>query len=95
VSLAADARAALLGGPARTIRQCERYLTTPWFFRYEVDASQLGFVLKRLEDLYQARGDQQKATEARNRLLTLWRRADAELQPILADIRTRLTPPQR
>jgi eukaryotic-like serine/threonine-protein kinase len=81
------------GNAAAAIGAYERYLTTPWFFRYEVDASQLGFVLKRLGELYEARGDHQKAAEVRTRLLALWHRADAELQPLLADVRTRVTPP--
>ena len=81
------------GNAAAAIGAYERYLTTPWFFRYEVDASQLGFVLKRLGELYEARGDHQKAAEVRTRLLALWHRTDAELQPLLADVRTRVTPP--
>jgi tetratricopeptide (TPR) repeat protein len=83
------------GNTGAAIGTYERYLTTPWFFRYEVDASQIGFVLKRLGELYEARGDHQKAAEVRTRLLALWRRADAELQPLLADVRTRVTPPAR
>ncbi len=83
------------GNPAAAIAAYERYLATPWFFRYEVDASELGFVFKRLGELYDARGDHPKAAEARTRVLALWRRADAELQPILADIRTRLAEPRR
>jgi tetratricopeptide (TPR) repeat protein len=83
------------GNTVAAIGAYERYLTTPWFFRYEVDASQLGFVLKRLGELYDARGDRQKAADVRKRLLVLWRRSDAELQPVLADIRTRLTLPDR
>jgi DNA-binding SARP family transcriptional activator len=82
------------GNPDAAIGAYERYLTTPWFFRYEVDPRQLGFVLKRLGELYEARGDQHKSSEARTRLLALWRRADAELQPILADIRTQVAPPK-
>jgi hypothetical protein len=50
-------------------------------------------VLRRLGELYEARGDDLKAAEVRTRLLALWRRADAELQPTLADIRTRLGSP--
>jgi tetratricopeptide (TPR) repeat protein len=83
------------GDTEAAIAAQERYLTTPWFFRYEVDASRLGFALQRLGELYDARGDHREAADARSRLLALWRRADAELQPILADIRTRLAPPQR
>jgi DNA-binding SARP family transcriptional activator/tetratricopeptide (TPR) repeat protein len=83
------------GNTAGAIETYERYLSTPWFFRYEVDAYELGPALRRLAELYDARGDRVKAAEVRTRLLALWRRADAELQPVLADVRTRLTPPDR
>ena len=83
------------GDAAGAIDTYERYLSTPWFFRYEVDAYELGPALRRLAELYDARDEPSKARETRTRLLALWRRADAELQPVLADVRTRLTPPDR
>jgi tetratricopeptide (TPR) repeat protein len=83
------------GNAGAAIDTYERYLATPWLFRYEIDAVELGFVLKRLAELYDAQGDRSKAQETRTRLLALWRRADAELQPALVDIRTRLVPPAR
>ena len=63
----------------------ERYLTTPWFFRYETDAVELGWAMKRLAELYAARGEPAKADAVRGRLLQLWRRADPELQGITTD----------
>jgi len=60
----------------------ERYLTTPWLWRYETDAVELGWAMKRLAELYDARGDAVKATAMRGRLLQLWRRADPELQGV-------------
>jgi len=83
------------GNAADAIAAYERYLATPWFFRYEVDAVDLGLAMKRLAELYEGRGDTRKADEVRGRLLALWRRADAELQPVLADVRTRVTEPAR
>ncbi|HET8625149.1 MAG TPA: BTAD domain-containing putative transcriptional regulator [Gemmatimonadales bacterium] len=83
------------GNTAGAIETYERYLVTPWIFRYEVDSYELGPALLRLAALYEARGDRNKAREARTRLLALWRRADAELQPALADVRTRVTGPDR
>jgi hypothetical protein len=47
--------------------------------------------MKRLAELYDARGEPAKAAAARSRLLQLWRRADAELQPVLTEARTHLT----
>jgi hypothetical protein len=51
--------------------------------------------MQRLGELYEAGGDARKAADVRGRLLALWRRADAELQPVLADVRTRVTAPGR
>jgi DNA-binding SARP family transcriptional activator/TolB-like protein len=66
--------------PGAAVTVYERYLTTPWFFRYETDAAELGWAMKRLAELYDARGEQAKATAMRGRLLQLWRRADPEVQ---------------
>jgi hypothetical protein len=59
-------------------------------WRYEPDAVELGWAMKRLAELYDARGETGKASAVRTRLLQLWRRADPELQPVLADIRGRV-----
>jgi tetratricopeptide (TPR) repeat protein len=83
------------GNSAAAIEAWERYLATPWFFRYEIDSYELGPALLRLVELYDARGDTERAQAMRTRLLALWRRADAELQPVLADVRTRVTGPER
>jgi hypothetical protein len=78
------------GKPEAAVIAYERYLTTPWFWRYEVDASELGWAMKRLAELYDARGEPGKASAMRARLLQLWRRADPELQPVLAATRARV-----
>jgi DNA-binding SARP family transcriptional activator len=51
--------------------------------------------LMRLSELYDARGDRSRAQRTRTQLLALWRRADATLQPALADIRGGVTTPDR
>ncbi|HEU4721940.1 MAG TPA: BTAD domain-containing putative transcriptional regulator [Gemmatimonadaceae bacterium] len=66
----------------------ERYVTTPWFWRYETDALELGPALEKLASLYDAAGERGKAQGARTRLVQLWRRADAELQPVVAQARS-------
>ena len=66
----------------------ERYLTTPWLLRYEPDAVELGWAMKRLAELYDARDEPAKAAATRGRLIQLWRRADSELQPVVAEMRT-------
>ena len=68
----------------------ERYLTTPWFWRYETDALELGPALQRLATLYDAEGERDRAGSARARLVQLWRRADAEFQPAVARARAGL-----
>ena len=83
------------GDAAGAIEAYEQYLSTPWLFRYEVDAYELEPALRRVAELYDARGDRRRALDARTRLLALWRRADAELQPVLADVRTRSRVPER
>jgi DNA-binding SARP family transcriptional activator/tetratricopeptide (TPR) repeat protein len=77
------------------IQTWEKYLSTPWLFRYEFDGFELGHALVRLAELYDARGDRSQALQTRNRLLALWRRADAVLQPLLADVRFRVTSLER
>ena len=67
----------------------ERYLTTPWLLRYEPDAVELGWAMKRLAELYDAHDEPAKATATRGRLIQLWRRADSELQPVVAEMRAR------
>lgn len=71
--------------PGAAVGVYERYLTTPWFFRYETDAVELGRAMQRLAELYGARGERAKAAAMRGRLLQLWRRADPELQSVVAD----------
>jgi tetratricopeptide (TPR) repeat protein len=71
----------------------ERYLGTPWLFRYETDAVELGWTLKRLAELYEHQGDRSKAAAAFSRLALLWDRADADLQPVVAEARRRADPP--
>jgi serine/threonine-protein kinase len=83
------------GDASGAIETLERYLATPWLFRYELDAYDLGPALLRLMELYDARGDRARAQSARTRFLALWRRADATLQPVLADVRTRVVSPEQ
>src|SRR5215218_4916135 len=68
----------------------DRYVTTPWFWRYETDALELGPAMERLATLYDAVGEREKAQAVRGRLVQLWRRADPELQPVVAQVRTKL-----
>ena len=83
------ARAYEADGKARAATTVyERYVATPWFWRYETDALELGPSLERLAALYEAAGERGKAQGARTRLVQLWRRADAELQPVVTRARS-------
>ena len=82
------ARAYEADGKARAATAVyERYVSTPWFWRYETDALELGPALEKLATLYEAAGERGKAQGARTRLVQLWRRADAELQRVVAQAR--------
>ena len=82
------ARAYEADGKARAATTVyERYVATPWFWRYETDALELGPALEKLAALYEAAGERDKARSARLRLVQLWRRADAELQSAVARAR--------
>ena len=46
--------------------------------------------LKRLGELYEQRGDTDKAVEYYNEFVELWKDADPELQPQVEDVRERI-----
>jgi serine/threonine protein kinase/tetratricopeptide (TPR) repeat protein len=77
------------GQPQEAVRVYEHYLSTPWIWRYEPDAVELGWTLRRAAELHEQVGDREAARTAYNRLLDLWDSADAPLEPILADSRGR------
>ena len=78
------------GKPDVAIATYERYLGTPWQRRFETDAIELGFAMERLGTLYQQQRNGTKAAALYSSLLKLWRGGDAELEPLLADVRQRL-----
>ncbi len=47
--------------------------------------------LRRLGDLYDARGDRKTALGYYQRFLDLWRGADPELQPIVRDVQEKMS----
>jgi len=49
----------------------------------------LAAALRRLGEMHESRGDKRKAIEYYDRFVTLWQRADPELQPLVGDIRKR------
>src|SRR5438067_10053237 len=69
----------------------ERYVETPFSARWTRDRWHLAGVLKRLGELYEARGDRERAARHYTRFVELWRDADPELQPQVSAVRQRLT----
>jgi tetratricopeptide (TPR) repeat protein len=78
--------------PDSTIAMYERYIATPYIGRWDefLDASLLAGMHKRLGELYEARGDVQRAADHYHAFLELWKDADPELQPRVAEVRRRL-----
>jgi tetratricopeptide (TPR) repeat protein/tRNA A-37 threonylcarbamoyl transferase component Bud32 len=68
----------------------ERYLSATSLYRSELDAGELARVLFRTAELHEARGDRDRAAERYGRFVELWRHADPELQPRVAEARRRL-----
>jgi tRNA A-37 threonylcarbamoyl transferase component Bud32/tetratricopeptide (TPR) repeat protein/TolB-like protein len=73
-----------------TIANLERYLASPHRNRINIDALMLAPIHKRLGELYEAKGDAKRAAEHYATFVELWKRADPDLQPKVAEGRTRL-----
>src|SRR3989442_297755 len=69
----------------------ERAVTTPGYTRAFEEELTLGPTYRRLGEMYEERGQLDKAREYYGRFVDLWKNADAELQPIVREIRGRLT----
>jgi tetratricopeptide (TPR) repeat protein len=68
----------------------ERYLETPFNFRFFVDSGELAPAHERLGQLYDARGDLENAALHYARFVELWDEADPRLQPRVEAARARL-----
>ena len=78
------------GQPDSAIAVYQRYLRTPWMDRWSSDGEFTGHALLRIAELSDQRGDVQGAAAAYRRFVELWRRADAELQPLVTRAEGRL-----
>lgn len=67
----------------------QHYLTTPWLWRYEPDAVELGWTLKRLSEVSDQLGDSSRARVLGEQLLQLWKEVDVALHPVLDAVRAR------
>jgi tetratricopeptide (TPR) repeat protein len=85
------AQAFELGGkPDSAIAAYEKYLGTKERGRTYADAMFLGPSLKRLGELYEAKGDRENAAKRYAEFVDLWKNADPELQPTVKDVQSRL-----
>ncbi len=78
-----------------TIANLERYLAVPATGRVFQDTWMKAPAQKRLGELYEARGDAPRALEHYRAFLELWKRADPDLQPKVAEVRARIERLQR
>ena len=69
----------------------EKYLGTPFYGRYGMDAAQKGPMLKRLGELYEMKGDVTNAALRYREFIALWDRAHPRLQEKVDDARYRLS----
>jgi tetratricopeptide (TPR) repeat protein len=79
------------------IAMFEKYVATPIWNRNvgSDDPIALAGIWKRLGELYEAKGDRAKAVEYYLKFVDLWKNADPELQPKVAEVRLRLVRLQR
>ena len=68
----------------------ERALTTPGLTRMFEEAPTLAATYRHLGELYEERGDRDKARDSYGQFLNLWKNADRELQPQVRDVNQRL-----
>jgi tetratricopeptide (TPR) repeat protein/tRNA A-37 threonylcarbamoyl transferase component Bud32 len=68
----------------------ERYLDTPAPGRVNLDRWLMAPAHKRLGELYEAKGDHAKAVSHYTAFVRLWERADPDMQPRVAEVRTRM-----
>ena len=69
----------------------EKYLANPFFGRHNFESGAKPMMLKRLGELYESTGNVEKAALRYREFLALWDKADARLQPKVADVRQRLS----
>ena len=69
----------------------QRYLTTPWVWRYEPDAVELGWTLQRLAEVSHQLGDRPEVVRTVQQLDELWRAADPGLRARVHTLRQQLS----
>ncbi|MBI3981393.1 MAG: protein kinase [Gemmatimonadetes bacterium] len=78
------------GRPDSAIAYYEQWVNAKDFGRLGWDSGLLWRARRRVGELYEARGDRERALAYYSDLLEQWKNADAELQPILAEVKARM-----
>ena len=78
------------GQPDSAIAWSERYLASADENRGYEDEFSLGPTYRRLGELYEEKGDREKAASYYQKFLDLWRDADADLQPQVSEVKKKL-----
>lgn len=81
----------LEGNADSAIAVFERFVNVNILLRQEVDGLYLPAVHKRLGELYEAKGEREKALQHYRIFIDLWKDADPQLQPRVRDARQRVT----
>jgi tetratricopeptide (TPR) repeat protein len=68
----------------------ERRIRTPGLYKVYLDAGELAPTYRRLGELYEERGDRERAIEHYNNFVELWSAADPELQDQVREVRERI-----
>jgi tetratricopeptide (TPR) repeat protein len=80
----------LANKPDSAIAEFEAFLRAGYDSRLDDDMFGLAGTHKRLGELYDAKGDREKAISHLSKFVELWKNADPELQPAVADAKRRL-----
>lgn len=78
------------GRPDSALIEIDRYLQVRGSRRLDGDVFDLAWALKRSGELYEARGDLQRAIVRYRELVQLWEQADPELQPVVRELKERI-----
>jgi hypothetical protein len=76
--------------PDSTIRAYEHFLTTPDPWNSWQNSWERARILRRLGELYEAKGNRTEAAGYYQKFLDLWKNADPEVQRYVVEIRGRL-----
>ncbi|HXV85434.1 MAG TPA: protein kinase [Gemmatimonadales bacterium] len=79
----------LAGNADSSLHYWEGYVGTKWGIP-SIDSGALPMAYRRLGELYQAKGDRQKAAQYYGEFVALWKDADAELQPVVNEVKQRM-----